>query len=738
MACAVVLALVWRRRAGSVAARHYSWVMVGEVLWGAGYFAELVSTSLAGKTFWDAFQVLPAYMVGLEALRFALEYAGKQTLRTLPRLAALWAIPAVHTAFVYTSPLHHVLYADAHIEPTVPFGTLAYAFTPLDWFSYIYALGIMLVTIGILVAHVLHQRGPYRAQLLPVLLGMSLPVIAVVLFFGGVTVLGQRDAMPYAFALSAVIVSRPLLKARLFDLLPIAHDAVIAAAPEAVLVIDEEGRIVEVNAAMKAFIVAEGELVGRSLNEAVPWAAAAIDAGPWEPVEIELSRELLVEARGTDVKDDAGRKLGRVLTFHDVTLNRRAATNLKYQKDELERRVRERTAELERAHIDLQREAEERKSTERQLAQAQKMESLGRLAGGVAHDFNNLLTAILGNIELARMDLPDDSPVKQNLDEVQHASESAKALVQQLLVFGRKHGTEVMVVDLRQALTDATRLLRRLLGEDVKVALDLPEAAIHVKLDPMQLEQVIVNLAVNARDAMPRGGTLSIQVARHVGRLVRVSVTDTGEGMTEEVRARAFEPFFTTKPIGRGTGLGLSLVFAVVRQNGGSVNVDSELGRGTTFTLDFPEAEARESLPAKPLGVLADVTGGTEKIVLVEDQRELSRFAQRSLRKLGYTVVAFASAEEALAARDQLEGAQLLLSDVVLPGLSGPDLAERLAPRHPLLRVLFASGYHEESLRERSGKLSTSRVLAKPFSIEQLAAAIRETLDAPASKHSAA
>jgi signal transduction histidine kinase/ActR/RegA family two-component response regulator len=739
LACAIVLALVWRRRAGSAAARHYSWVMVGEVLWGGGYFAELVSSSLSGKTFWDAFQVLPTYMVGLESLRFALEYTGKPTLRTRPRQAALWAIPLVHTAFVYTSPLHHVLYADAHLEPTEPFGTLAYDFTPLDWFGYVYALGIMLMTLGILAAHVLHQRGPYRAQLMPVLLGMSLPLVATALFFGGVTILGQRDCMPYAFALSAVIVSRPLLKARLFDLLPIAHDAVIAAAPEAVLVVDEEGRIVEVNAAMKAFIVPEGELVGRSLNEAVPWAAAAIGAGPWEPVEIELSRELLVEARGTDVTDEAGRKLGRVLTFHDVTLNRRAATNLKYQNDELERRVRERTAELERAHADLQREGEERKSTERQLAQAQKMESLGRLAGGVAHDFNNLLTAILGNIELARMDLPAASPVLQNLDEVQHASESAKALVQQLLVFGRKHGTEVMVVDLRQALTDATRLLRRLLGEDVKVALELPEAALHVKLDPMQLEQVIVNLAVNARDAMPRGGTLSIQVARqagHLGRLVRITVSDTGEGMTEEVRARVFEPFFTTKPIGKGTGLGLSLVFAVVRQNGGSVNVDSELDRGTTFTLDFPEAEARDSLPAKPLGLLADVPGGTEKIVLVEDQRELSRFAQRSLRKLGYTVVAFASAEEALAAREQLEGAQLLLSDVVLPGLSGPDLAEQLAASHPRLRVLFASGYHEESLRERSGKVSTSRVLAKPFSIEQLASAIRETLDAPASKRS--
>jgi signal transduction histidine kinase/ActR/RegA family two-component response regulator len=645
-------------------------------------------------------------------------------------VAALWAIPAVHLGFIYTSAFHDVVYANAHIEPSEPFGVLSYAFTPLDWLSYVYALGIMLLTMATMLGYLVRQKPAYRAQLLPVFVGMTLPLVATSLFFGGVTVLGQRDSMPYAFALSALIVSRPLLRARLFDLLPIAHDAVVASAPEAVLVIDHEERIVEVNAAMKAFLGSEADLVGKALSTAVPWATAAKDAGPWEPIDILLSRELVMEARGTDLLDSAGRKLGRVLTFHDVTLARRAESNLKYQNEELERRVRERTQDLERAHDALKHEAEERKSAERQLAQAQKMESLGRLAGGVAHDFNNLLTAILGNVELARFDLPPGSPIAQNLDEVQHASESAQALVQQLLVFGRKQTSEVMVVDVRQALTDVTRLLRRLLGEDVGISLELPRAPLYVQLDPMQLEQLIVNLSVNARDAMPRGGTLSITLTRSPAGRVRLEVADTGEGMTDEVRARVFEPFFTTKPVGKGTGLGLALVFAVVRQNGGSVNVDSELGKGTTFSIEFPETEQRESVPAKPESALAHLTGGSEKIVLVEDQRELSRFAQRTLRRLGYTVVAYASAEEALAAGTELDGAQLLLSDVILPGLSGPALAEKLASSLPRLRVLFASGYHEESLRERTQHVAKSRVLSKPFTIEQLASAIRETLDA--------
>jgi two-component system, cell cycle sensor histidine kinase and response regulator CckA len=729
VACLIVTLLVWRKRRGSAAAQHYSWVMVGETLWGVGYLAEVLTPSLGGKLFWDVFQVLPAYLTSLEAFRFALAYTGKQPL-SRGGVAALWAIPAVHLAFVYTSAFHEVVYSDARVQESEPFGILSYGLTPLDWLSYIYALGIMLLTLAVMLSYLVHQKPAYRAQLLPVFIGMSLPLLAATLFFSGVTVLGQRDSMPYAFALSSVIISRPLLRARLFDLLPIAHEAVVASAPEAVLVIDHEERIVEVNAAMREFLGSQEDLLGKPLITAVPWAHAAKNAGTWEPIDIWLSRELVMEARGTDLLDSAKRKLGRVLTFHDVTLTRRAENNLKHQNEELERRVRERTQELERARDALQREADERKSAERQLAQAQKMESLGRLAGGVAHDFNNLLTAILGNLELARLDLPLDSAVHQNLDEAQHAGESAKALVQQLLVFGRKQTSEVMVVDVRQALSDITRLLRRLLGEDVRVALELPDTALYVQLDPMQLEQLVVNLAVNARDAMPHGGTLTIRLARAEGRRVRLDVADTGEGMTDEVRARVFEPFFTTKPVGKGTGLGLALVFAVVRQNGGSVNVDSVLGQGSKFSIEFPETEQRESQPVKPESPLSQIAGGSEKIVLVEDQRELSRFAQRTLRRLGYTVVAFASAEEALAAGKELEGAQLLLSDVILPGLSGPALAEKLAPNLPRLRVLFASGYHEESLRERTRHVAASRVLTKPFSIEQLASAIRETLDA--------
>jgi PAS domain S-box-containing protein len=864
LACAVALLLVWRRRSASPSVKLYAVVLAGEVVWCLGYLFELCAPTLEGKLFWDKVQVLPTYVTALEAFRFALRYTGSRALSSRRSHLLLWALPIVHLGFVFTSHRNGVVYADARLVPGDPFDILVYTLTPLDRVGYTYALTIMAGTVGVLATYLARQHPTYRAQLWPLVIGLSLPMLSAVLFFAGFTVLGQRDSMPYAFAVSSLLITASLRKKRLFDLLPIAHDAVVAAASQAMLVIDEAERVVEINPAMALLLDGASDPVGKPLSKALPWAAAALVK---DPADIALSSELVLEPHHTRLHDPSGKPIGRLLTFHDVTLTRRAARLLEHTNQELEERVRQRTSELERVNASLRREVEERQNAERevaasrrqlygvldqafqlmgmldpqgrliqanraaleliaaapeqvlgkplwdtpwwshseelrerlklavaeaaegklvrfsathpgpdgelryvdfslkplldedrrptvliaegrdvtelrradeakralesQLAQAQKMDSLGRLAGGVAHDFNNLLTAILGNLELAKLDLPEVSDVRESLDQIQHASESAKGLVQQLLVFTRQRPSELMVLDLRVALEDIIRLLGRLLGADVRVSLDLPERPARARLDPLQLEQVVVNLAVNARDAMPSGGELRIAVSRHLdGEVsrIRLTVSDTGIGMDAEVKARAFEPFFTTKPVGKGTGLGLALVFAMVQQNGGTVSVESELGRGTRFRLEFPEADALASESEKL--ALAEPPRGNETILLVEDQRELSRFAQQSLRRLGYTVHAFASAEELLSQRDRVPEAHLLLSDVVLPGLSGPALADRLASEQPHLRVLFASGYHEDALRERSGGATDGRVLIKPFSIDELASAIRATLDA--------
>ncbi|HYJ09041.1 MAG TPA: ATP-binding protein, partial [Polyangiaceae bacterium] len=753
-----------------------------------------------------------------------------------------WALPFVHMGVVLTTPFHHLAYYDARLVPGEAFDALTYSFTPLDQLAYGYMALPALATSGLLFKALVGQTETFRAQLLPVAIALTLPLISAVLLIAGVPVLGQRDSAPYAFAISSVIIAHTLLRRRLFDLNPIAYEAVVAATPDAVLVLDEVERVVDVNPALSRLLGPQGKLIGEPLSAALPWVRPALVCEPWQPIDIELSAERIVEARSGPLTTRSGRVVGRVLTFRDVTLTRQAALALQAQNRELEQRVRDRTQQLrdvldqafqlmgmleldgtlihvnraalqmiggkledvigrkfwetpwwahseegrrtlqgaieQAAHgqlvrfstthhdrtgevryidfsikpvldehgnatvlvpegrdvTDLRRADEQKRALEQHLVQAQKVESLGRLAGGVAHDFNNLLAAILGNIELARMDLPSDSPVTQNLDDILHASESAKALVQQLLVFARKPSTDaaVAVVDLRAAIEATLRLLGRVLGADVKIASSLPPEAVKVRMEPRQLEQVLVNLAVNARDAMPEGGTLRImldQVGEPGARRARLVVADSGSGMTPEVLQRIFEPFFTTKPAGKGTGLGLAVVFAMVQQAGGEVSVKSEIGSGTSFTMLLPVALADVEPSAPKLQL--DLPGGQETILLVEDQAELSRFAQLMLRRLGYTVHAFGNAEELLQRLDQLPRAHLLLSDVVLPGISGPALAEKLAHTQPWLRVLFASGYHDESLSRRSSGLAESRVLAKPFSLGELARAVRETLEAP-------
>jgi PAS domain S-box-containing protein len=864
--CAIVFVLVWRRRGRSSAVRAFARCVLGQVLWGCGYLVELATPTLEGKIAADILQVFPAYLAGLETFRFADLYTEARLVTSRRGLLGLWALPGLHLAFAYTTPFHEVLYHDARLIRGDVFDALVYSFTPLDLAGYMYLALLSLAGIALLFAAVVRQRAVFRAQLLPVAMALMLPLFSALLLVSGVTVLGQRDSAPYAFALSSVVISHTLLRRRLFDLQPIANETVIAATPEAVLVIDDADRIIDGNPALRRLVAPDCELVGETLAAAVPWAVRALGSSVTHPVDIELGPEQVLEARSAPLHTAGGDVLGRVLTFQDVTLTRRAAKQLQLQNQALEQRVQARTQELELANAELKAQIADREQAERQLeasrkqltdvldqafqlmgmldldgtvlhanrtslamigaelsdvvgrkfwdtpwwahseadrntlrnavaeaargrlvrfstthrsttgelrhidfsvkpvlnahgaatllvpegrdvtelqqanaqkhaleqqlAQAQKLDSLGRLAGGVAHDFNNLLTAILGNAELARTELEVGSPLWTYLSEILHAGESAKALVQQLLVFTRKPAAEASSVELCACIETTQRMLARVLGENVAIVSRLWREPIFVRVDARQLEQVLVNLAVNARDAMPEGGQLRITVdlvGEGTGARARLRVQDTGTGMSKEVKERIFEPFFTTKPAGKGTGLGLALVFAVVRQAGGEISVATEPGSGTEFTIELPVSSAdMESGPSPPL---ERPGGGRETILLVEDQAELSRFAQRALMRLGYTVHSFAAAEELLESLERVPRADLLLSDVVLPGVSGPILAERLTQAQPWLRVLFASGYHELSLGQTASQLSGRHVLSKPYSIDDLARAVRETLD---------
>jgi signal transduction histidine kinase/ActR/RegA family two-component response regulator len=385
--------------------------------------------------------------------------------------------------------------------------------------------------------------------------------------------------------------------------------------------------------------------------------------------------------------------------------------------------------------INEQRKAEEAlRRSEEQLRQATKMEAVGRLAGGVAHDFNNLLTSVLGHADLALGNLDPADTLYDDLLEIRSAGARAASLTQQLLAFSRRQVLESRVLDLNAVVAGITKMLRRTIGEDVELVSRLAPDLGPVRADPVQVEQVLLNLAVNARDAMPEGGRLTIEtlnIRLPAGPGVRILVEDTGVGMTEEVRAHLFEPFFTTKEVGKGTGLGLATAYGVVQQSGGTIGVTSTPGRGTVFVIDLPQVVG-EPAPAEP-PVQLDPGGGTETILLVEDEEAVRNLTRRVLQRNGYRVLSAPNAESALdLSRVHPGEIHLLLTDVVMPGMSGPRLAEILVGERERLRCLFMSGYAATTLEQKILLHGEVTFLQKPFTTTQLHRRVREVIDAPA------
>ena len=423
--------------------------------------------------------------------------------------------------------------------------------------------------------------------------------------------------------------------------------------------------------------------------------------------EVELKNGTVLDRYSSPVIGKDGRYYGRIWTFRDIT---------------------------------------ERKQLEAQLLQSQKMETVGRLAGGVAHEFNSILTAIIGQSELLLGDLPAGSSMAKSATEISKAAGRAATLTRQLLAYGRKQLLQPETLDLNQVLASMEGMFHHLMGGDVDTqivpALDLQT----VKADAGQIEQVIINMAINARDAMPNGGKLTLETANvsfdqesvsrypelKPGDYVMVAITDTGTGMSEEVKARVFEPFFTTKGIGQGTGLGLSTCYGIIKQSGGHISVYSELARGTTFKIYLPQVEQQTKIPNEHLDS-PDLPGGTETILLVEDDPALREMAVTLLRRLGYTVLAAANGIEALSLKQQgdIGHIDLLFTDVVMPHMSGKELADRVRALYPHTRILFTSAYTENAIVHQGVLDKGVSLLQKPFTPSALAHKLREVLDQP-------
>ena len=496
----------------------------------------------------------------------------------------------------------------------------------------------------------------------------------------------------------------------------IRHRRLLEALPDLVFRLDAAGRHLDYYAPSedRLFIPPE-RFVGRSVSEVLPANVAAI----------------YLHEIGRVLESREAREFEYALTFAGNDSHLYHARMVPVSPDEVLALVRD---------VTTHRELEERvRRVELQLLQAQKMEAIGRLAGGVAHDFNNLLTVIIGSGEMLR-DVVTDPSALSLIEEVLQASDRAAQLTQQLLAFGRRQLLKPEVMTLDDVVNGAERLLRRTLGEDVDLQVRLAPDPWTVKVDRAQTEQVVMNLAINARDAMPGGGPLVISTANvrtdggediPSGEYVQLSVTDAGVGMTAEVRERLFEPFFTTKEQGKGTGLGLAMVYGIVKQSGGHIRIESDVGAGTAIRVFLPRVAAdgatRDRAEARPAPGLPRGTGA---ILLVEDDPGVRALAATILRRCGYDILEAPTARLALDVLDRPDPLELrlMISDVVLPGMSGLDLAARVRQRWPSIPVLFISGYADDVLAKQQA-VEAHRLLPKPFTPLELARAVQSAID---------
>ncbi|MDP3017805.1 MAG: response regulator, partial [Deltaproteobacteria bacterium] len=483
------------------------------------------------------------------------------------------------------------------------------------------------------------------------------------------------------------------------------------------------GKFIEVNLTME-------EITGYSREELLSMNVSDLYMRPEERETV--AQEVATVAGKTTTELNFRKKDGAEIVVSDTKVAVRDNTGRVLYFDGIIEDITERKqAEQEKAAI------------EEQFRQSQKMEAIGSLAGGVAHDFNNLLTIIKGNSQLSLTEMKADDPLRENIEEIDKASDRAATLTRQLLAFGRRQILEMRVLDLNTTLRDLEKMLRRIIEEDVELVTFMAEDLGNVKADPGQMEQVIMNLAVNARDAMMKGGKLTIETTNvdldenyarnHIavtpGSYVMLSVSDTGVGMTPEVKAKLFEPFFTTKEKGKGTGLGLSTVYGIVKQSGGNIWVYSEPGQGTTFKIYLPRVDE----PLEEAGervVQKELSGGGETILVVEDEEKVRQVTVQILTKNGYTVLEASHGDEAKQICEQHGGPiHLIVTDVVLPGMNGRELAESLASRYPGAKVLYMSGYTDNAIVHHGVLEKGLHFLQKPFNLEGLLRKVREVLD---------
>jgi len=746
----------WRHRR-EVGAAAYALVAASQASWTLGYILELTSPTLNAKILWDDFQYLglAGWVIGIIA--FTLTFTGRPPVRSW-LTAALVGLPLLVLAFLaYTDPSHHLIRREPHLVEGRHFSLLLYGFSRLALAGAIYTYGCFVLLSGILAAKRLRVHRLYRVQVDLVLTGNLIPIVGSVVSLTALRNNPMRDLSPLTFAVGNLVVAWGLFRYRLFDVVPVARDAVIEAIDEALFVLDSRDRLVDLNPTAQRLLGprASGS-IGRPAAELVSdWArvverrgsgesnrrdatpvheAATVRAEP-EVLHFQTQEDnRIMEISSYALRDRHGGVQGRIVLCRDVTARARLEQELHVHRERLEELVEERTSEL-RAQVTAREQAEA------QLRQAQKMEAVGRMAGGIAHDFNNRLQAL--TLTLEEMVAADPALAKsESLAQLMREIDRSTELIGRLMLFSRRQPVALQVLDLNDAIAGSLSLVHRAIGPTIELVTDLAPNPWPVRADGVQLDQVLVNLAINARDAMPDGGRLTVTTrsvgvsatdpvarASPTGEAVRLEVSDTGRGMDAEIQDHIFDPFFTTKPPGKGTGLGLSTVYGIVQQSNGTIAVRSAPGAGSTFTITFPRATP-EPPSAEPIRTAAAIPApmGRATVLLVEDEDAIRRAAERLLSRAGFDVLVAADGAEALRQFDAAVSAvDLVVTDLAMPGVGGRTLVRELRERRPDIPVLVVSGDadHAASVRALGGP---THFLAKPFLVAELIEAVRRLL----------
>jgi PAS domain S-box-containing protein len=685
----------------------YAVLLIALAVWCAGYAWELSAVGAPAKILALKVKYLGVLMMPVAWVGFVLDFVAGDPRFTRRVIGTMGMMAAGLLLLAWTDGWHHLFWGDLHLEGQGNAAVLV-GRGPGFWTNIVLTYASLVAGIAVLVSQAVQSPYLYRKRAMIVIAATLLPWMGNMLFLAGEEIAGSLDPTPFLFACTAVLAAVAVFRYGVLDPIPTLRDARIEVIGDALVMLDARRRIADLNRAAVVMLGrSRAAAAGVVVDELLPGLGEFHD----QACRIDLPRpspsgERVFDASITPIRTRDHRLTGYVVLLRDVT---------------------------------------ERRQLEEQLRQAQKMEAVGKLAGGVAHDFNNQLTAIIGFASLASDELPASSPVQGSLAQIQRSADQAASLTRQLLAFGRRQLLQPEVLDLGEVIALVLPMLRRLIGEDITVITELLPDLPSVRADRTQLQQILLNLVVNARDAMPRGGLLTIRTSQAIvdagatdglelapGRYVVLEVADTGQGLDAAMADHIFEPFFTTKEFGQGTGLGLSTVYGIAKQSGGDVQVRSTPGQGATFRVLLPAAsdvrqQPSRSEPASPPG---HVAAGT--VLLAEDDDGVRESVGEVLRASGWEVVTAASPAEALAsAARQSLAIDLLVTDVVMPGMNGDELADKLVAMRPGLRVLFITGYDDEDVAAR-GLIGPGReCLSKPFTPAQLRSRVQALLAQP-------